>query len=388
MKVKNIVFSGVMAAILGATGAHAAEGDQIQLISKTYADNNLQAKLTQANNAGDNVTISADGKIGVNLTNYATTSAVDTAISNAVMSDNGVIKTVIDGVQADVDALDGKVGELPTSGDYAAATIVEYINKKTTGIATNAALGELQTAVNTAKDDIDALELKVGNDTVANQITAAIADKADKATSLSGYGITDAYTKAEVDATVGTLATKDELDDVSAVADAAQTADEVSAAIDGKINGLNLGTTYAAKSIETTVQTNANDIATLKEIDHTKFAEKTTVDGIDTRLQTAEGEIDALQNATANLSDFIDSTEIQAYATTEALAGVNTTAKQGVTDAAAAKAAADAAQADADANATAIQGKVDSIGAGKAGSYIINFDADGNATYTAITIVE
>ena len=367
MKVKNIVFSGVMAAILGATGAHAAEGDQIQLISKTYADNNLQAKLTQANNAGDNVTISADGKIGVNLTNYATTSAVDTAISNAVTSDTGVIKTVIDDVKADVDALDGKVGELPTSGDYAAATIVEYINKKTTGIATNAALGELQTAVNTAKDDIDALELKVGNDTVANQITAAIASEVSRsngayaAKSLEGivtsqgekittleaqFGETGATTQAIAAAKAAAEAAQADVDAVEksladnntiAKANAAAVKTEVQSALDLKADASalnNYRTSADQDGIDDAIKASITDITKDNGVIDTKVGKLETA--LDARLDTLE----AIDHST--------------FAT-----------KQEITDAK----------------------YVSGVGQA-AGQYLINFDANGNATYTAITIVE
>lgn len=360
MKVKNIVFSGVMAAILGATGAHAAEGDQIQLISKTYADNNLQAKLTQANNAGDNVTISADGKIGVNLTNYATTSAVDTAISNAVTSDTGVIKTVIDDVKADVDALDGKVGELPTSGDYAAATIVEYINKKTTGIATNAALGELQ-------GDVDALESKVGNDTVANQITAAIASEVSRsngayaAKSLEGivtsqgekittleaqFGETGATTQAIAAAKAAAEAAQADVDAVEksladnntiAKANAAAVKTEVQSALDLKADASalnNYRTSADQDGIDDAIKASITDITKDNGVIDTKVGKLETA--LDARLDTLE----AIDHST--------------FAT-----------KQEITDAK----------------------YVSGVGQA-AGQYLINFDANGNATYTAITIVE
>ena len=133
------------------------------------------------------------------------------------------------------------MGSLPEGTE--ATTVVEYVNKKTEGIATNAALSELQTQVNTNKTDIatlngtgtgsvkksvdDALNefaTKVSNDdvvntykelvdwaaehgpeaaTMAGKITAneeAIKTKADSATTLEGYGISDAYTKTAADA--------------------------------------------------------------------------------------------------------------------------------------------------------------------------------------------
>lgn len=58
-----------------------------------------------------------------------------------------------------------------------------------------------------------------------NYLTAAdIAGKADKATTLSGYGITDAYTKTEVDNKLSTKAAQSSLDSVSSVANEAKSA--------------------------------------------------------------------------------------------------------------------------------------------------------------------
>lgn len=377
MKVKNIVFSGVMAAILGATGAHAA--DPIQLISKTYADNNLQSKLTQTDNAGDNVTISADGKIGVDLTNYATTGAVDTAINNAVTSDTGVIKTAIDGVQADVDALDEKIGELPNG--TTATSIVEYVDAKTTGIATNEALGQLTTRVGTAEGEIDVLQASLAEGgATANAIAGAL---------KAGTDAQDA-----VDTLNSTLTTNDTV----AKANAAAVESEVDAALELKANAADVYTQSAAdaKFIDTTeIQNYATDdeLTAVSNVANAA-ATKTYVDE-ELEKKANASVLDSYYTKSEADSTFMDSTEVDAkietatadMASATELAGVKTTAQQGVTDAAAAKAAADAAQADADANATAIQGKVDSIGAGKAGSYIIDFDADGKASYTQITII-
>lgn len=55
-------------------------------------------------------------------------------------------------------------------------------------------------------------------------VAADIANKADKATTLSGYGITNAYTKTEVDTELATKATTSALDSVSSVANEAKAA--------------------------------------------------------------------------------------------------------------------------------------------------------------------
>lgn len=46
---------------------------------------------------------------------------------------------------------------------------------------------------------------EVGQDNLSSALTAIIAGKAEKATTLSGYGIADAYTKDEADAAISTV---------------------------------------------------------------------------------------------------------------------------------------------------------------------------------------
>ena len=69
-------------------------------------------------------------------------------------------KSKADAVQAKVDELDEKVGEIPVGedGQPLASTVVELINKKTEGIVTNAALGQLQSDLDQAEADIEAIE--------------------------------------------------------------------------------------------------------------------------------------------------------------------------------------------------------------------------------------
>lgn len=63
----------------------------------------------------------------------------------------------------------------------------------------NAAIEAAQNAAQAAQADVDALEEKV------TTLEGTVANKADKATTLTGYGIKDAYTKSEVDSAMSTL---------------------------------------------------------------------------------------------------------------------------------------------------------------------------------------
>lgn len=74
----------------------------------------------------------------------------------------------------------------------------------------------------TEKTDFDALSSAVK--AKFDSVESAVLGKADKATTLSGYGITDAYTKTEVDNKLSTKAAQSSLDSVSSVANEAKSA--------------------------------------------------------------------------------------------------------------------------------------------------------------------
>lgn len=104
-----------------------------------------------------------------------------TAASNA--------QAAAEAAQNDVDALETLVGALPE--ETVAKDVIGYIDEKTTGIATNTALGELQTQVNTNKTDIatikgdylkaaDKTELQGNIDGVSAKVTTLIGTDADK----------------------------------------------------------------------------------------------------------------------------------------------------------------------------------------------------------------
>lgn len=103
---------------------------------------------------------------------------VDSGIVIADLATKTEVEAVADALDeyketndAAVDALDKKVGNLPEGTD--ATTVIEYINKKTEGIATDAALAELQGAV----DAIEADYLKGADKT---ELEGKIALKADQ----------------------------------------------------------------------------------------------------------------------------------------------------------------------------------------------------------------
>ena len=97
------------------------------------------------------------------------------AVTAAVYDASGRKLTLTKGAtymtSADVDSkISAKVGEI------ADKTVKEYVDEKTSGIASDAALNALGERVTAAEGDIDALELKVGSETVSNQIDSKISD--------------------------------------------------------------------------------------------------------------------------------------------------------------------------------------------------------------------
>lgn len=139
--------------------------------------------------------------------NYEAAGSVATAKSeiqgkiDAVQANVDIAKAAADNAQGEVDALETLVGTLPSG--TTATSVVDYINIKTSGIATDAALGELnnqvsglQTAVKGITDDYlksaDKTELA---DSIAAE--ASRADTAEKANAAAIKAITDDYLKGD-----------------------------------------------------------------------------------------------------------------------------------------------------------------------------------------------
>ena len=175
---------------------------------------------------------------------------------------------------------------------------------------------------------------------VDNKVSTGVANKADKATTLGGYGIIDAYTKTQIDSTVGTLATKtelagyatdDELSAVSAVANAAQTATQVGTAIDDKISALKLGETYQTKAnLSTEIpETNASDEKYTSESAVAEYVDvkmgalsgnvgqiSTSINNLSGRVTTTETDIQTLKTADTNINGKIGTANMGTTATT------------------------------------------------------------------------
>ena len=214
----------------------AGAGAQALADAKTYADEKIADAVaplatTEALNA-------VDGKVTAEVTRATTeearivglVEAVDDkadanaeAIATINDATNGILaqakadsKAKADAVQESVDELAELVGELPEG--TTAATVVEYINKKTEGIATDAALGELNSQVSglqTAVQGIQSDYLKAADKTELSEDITEVQEAVD---TLSSTHATD---KAALEGAIALKADQTALNEVSAVANAA-----------------------------------------------------------------------------------------------------------------------------------------------------------------------
>lgn len=149
-----------LCATSGADAAVASKGYVDSFVGEQGSITSAVSSLTQT--VADNKTAAANATKAVadDLAGYKTTN--DTAVQAA--------QAAADKAQGEVDALETAVGTLPEGSD----SVVAYINKKTEGIATNAALGELQTQVNTNAGAIETLNGS-GDGSVSKAIADAVA---------------------------------------------------------------------------------------------------------------------------------------------------------------------------------------------------------------------
>ena len=135
-----------------------ADGDAASLKSaKDYAD----SLATNYEVAGAAATAEANAKAyadGKDAAIQAAQQAADDAAAAAGVADGKAVaaQAAADAAQGEVDALETYVGTIPEGAT--ATDVVGYVIEKTSGIATDAALGELQAKVTQAEKDIDAIE--------------------------------------------------------------------------------------------------------------------------------------------------------------------------------------------------------------------------------------
>ncbi len=194
---------GVQTAISEATDGLATSAELTTGLSgkANVADVYTKSEVYNKTEVNDLVADVAAGDMQEALKEYAKTSDVEAGL--AEKADKTALDTKADTTV--VNALSSKVDTIGMAADNA-------------GLAATAA-AETADAAKTAADEAKELASGASDAAQAAQDTAtaaqdkadaaalAVASKADKSTTLAGYGITDAYTKTEVDSKVEGLAT-------------------------------------------------------------------------------------------------------------------------------------------------------------------------------------
>lgn len=226
----------------------------------------------------------AQGKADANETAIA---AINNETTGILATAKGYTDTEVAKVQSEVDALEELVGTLPDGTE--AKTVVEYVNKKTEGIATDAAIGELQSQLAAAQEAIDAVEADYLKAADKNELQgnidaeAGAREAADNEIKASVKAISDDYLKS---------ADKTELVEAIAAAKEEAVATVLGGAVDEDFDTLKevaewiLSDTTGAAAMQT-------DVATLKG----------EMDAVEGKVATLEGEMDAVEAAVATKAE-------------------------------------------------------------------------------------
>lgn len=231
-------------------------------VAKKATAEALEAEVTRATTEEGRLAGLIDGVTGKADKNAEDIAAINNEETGILKQAKNHTDTEVAKVQGAVDGVVEKLGEVPAD-----KTVKDYIDEKTEGIATDAALGELQGKVTAAQEAIDAIEadyLKAADKTAlqSNIDTLAQTHATDKA-SVEGRvkAIEDDYLKA-----ADKTALQSNIDGVSAVANAAvKQADydtKVAAleAEDARIAGLVEAEAERAAGVETGLNTRLEEV--------------------------------------------------------------------------------------------------------------------------------
>ena len=332
MKVKNIMFSGFAAAILmGACGA--ADAATYNLASKGYVDKELsqkQSKLT----AGDGISIvndviSADTSVVATKTDLADYALAEDVVTSeefdAAMAEDGELGQAIanasqaatDAAAASTAASEAKTTAGEAKAEAAAATAAagaaqaDATQAKSDAAAASTAASEAKTTAGEAKADAAAATTAAGEAKQAvTELTTTVNSKADAqaiATALEGKVSTETYNtdKAALEQSIGTkadaVATTEALNQKANAADV-YTKDEADALLNGKVDTATLENYYTkTETMNKEAIQAAIDKVSSGDVELTNYytksatdtllgakADKTAVEGIDTRVQAIE----------------------------------------------------------------------------------------------------
>lgn len=396
MKVKNIMFSGFAAALFATMGGAASAADtDVKLITKEYADENLQGKLTP----GDNIVISEDDTISASF-NFGTEDAPITleealaakADASAVEELEGLVgeKSVAQQITDKVGTIDGTVAD-------ALATKLTAKSITGDGVTYNE-----QTSVYTITDQdttyIGGTNVTIDGTTInvpANGQVAA--DNAGLVTGGAVYATTNALGQrvTAVEGNIGEVPAEGwaiGANEAKTIAEAVGYLNSKTASsedVTGLMNTVGDSTKGLVKDVndlETNKQDKLTDANVVAGDDSVTVAFDPTntvytITAKDTTYGTGTADTSGLTKLYAETGENTDGTMTQAAITT-ALDG------KLASDGIAAKATADA-EGNVITTTYATQATVNTkvTGIKTAGTYLVNFDATGNASYAPIQIL-
>lgn len=178
----------------------------------------------------------SDGAAKVDASNITDTGAWKNKLGYALESSLNTVATNVDTVSSNLKALSTKVDTI--SGDLDTLEVSVATKASNTDLQAVSAQVDINTAAigtKATQADMTALSGKVeANTSAIAAANAAISGKADKATTLAGYGIADAYTKTETG------------EQITSAVNGAKS--ELQTAIDGKVAKTDITTVIAESS--------------------------------------------------------------------------------------------------------------------------------------------
>ena len=265
--------AGIFTVLIGLCAANSADAS---VASTAWVEDQVEALAT---------TVETNKTTAANATK-----AVSDALTEYKTSNDAAV--ALKANQTSLDATNTLVGTLPA--DAGADTIVGYIQKRTEGIATNAALGELQTQVSDNTDAISTLNGS-GEGSVAKTISDALASYTNTTDMQAAIKVVSDALDAHESTAASTYATQ------TALSDGLALKEDVSNKANAITDGMDKEKSYPTVKLMETQITSANNelginvAANAQAIETEEARAKGVESGLDSRLTTAEGEIDALQ---------------------------------------------------------------------------------------------
>ena len=265
--------AGIFTVLIGLCAANSADAS---VASTAWVEDQVEALAT---------TVETNKTTAANATK-----AVSDALTEYKTSNDAAV--ALKANQTSLDATNTLVGTLPA--DAGADTIVGYIQKRTEGIATNAALGELQTQVSDNTDAISTLNGS-GEGSVAKTISDALASYTNTTDMQAAIKVVSDALDAHESTAASTYATQ------TALSDGLALKEDVSNKANAITDDMDKEVSYPTVKLMETQITSANNelginvAANAQAIETEEARAKGVESGLDSRLTTAEGEIDALQ---------------------------------------------------------------------------------------------